>query len=517
MEKELILGPPGTGKTTTLINKVEELLDQGVNPERIAYVSFTRKAAYEARDRACERFGISDKRFRYFRTCHSIAWRHLGLSQSDKMKDNHWEDVSQCLGINLMPLRKMDDGVSQDSAIAFHLHLAENLNRGYSSHFERVAGGRQAREKYFGNLARGGGLKAFVRAGDFLKTYKANAGLYDFSDMLRACLHQPPLEVDYAIIDEAQDLTPLQWHFCRHMFQDVRTCWIAGDDDQAIYSWAGADLHTFLHMDANRMVLEKSHRLPRAIWAFANGIVGMIGDRYPKDWGPRDEEGIVKWISSVNECDLANGESWMILTRTRSQQQNYINFLRTTGHVYRKNGYHSIKEHHLKMARAWTKLLRGERITANQARVIYANMIDEYLEPGADERLAALDGETRLRMKQLNDEYGLKISDGIWHQRLIIDRGDRRYYERVKDQGSGNLALDEEPKIHVNTIHGVKGGEADNVIISNAMGRIPYRQFRRGGRARDDEARIFYVAATRAKKGLYIKHSPMNQFPMPVI
>ena len=515
MQKELILGPPGTGKTTTLINKVEELLEQGVNPERIAYVSFTRKAAYEAKDRACERFGFKEDRMPWFRTCHGVAYRHLNLGDADMMTDTHWDDVSQCLGINLKPLRKMTDGVSQDSAIAFHLHLAENLCRGYGEHFERVAGGRQAREMYFGNLARGGGLRDFVRAGDFLSNYKANSGLYDFSDMLRACLHVPPLDVDYAIIDEAQDLSHLQWEFCRHMFQDVKTCWIAGDDDQAIYSWAGADLNTFLHMDARRTVLQKSHRLPRAIWEFANGIVGMIDDRYPKDWGPRDDEGIVKWISSVNECDLANGETWMILTRTKSQQQNYVYFLRSHGYVYRKNGYHSINARHLKMAKAWTNLLRGNRITASAARVIYDNLIDEHLEPGAKEKLASLDENTRLRMEQLNQEYGLRINEGIWHDVLIIDRGDKRYYERVKDQGAGNLSLDHEPKISVNTIHGVKGGEADNVIFSNAMGRIPHRQYRRGGRAKDDEARIFYVAATRAKKGLYIKPSPMNAFPLP--
>ena len=51
---QIILGPPGTGKTTTLLKIVEDALSRGVPPERIAYLAFTRKAANEAKDRAIE-------------------------------------------------------------------------------------------------------------------------------------------------------------------------------------------------------------------------------------------------------------------------------------------------------------------------------------------------------------------------------------------------------------------------------------------------------------------------------
>ena len=52
-------GPPGTGKTTTLLNKVDELLAGGMSPTDIGYFSFTRKAAHEARDRAVARFNLA--------------------------------------------------------------------------------------------------------------------------------------------------------------------------------------------------------------------------------------------------------------------------------------------------------------------------------------------------------------------------------------------------------------------------------------------------------------------------
>jgi len=92
-------GPPGTGKTTTLLNHVEELLSGGTAPNQIGYFAFTRKAAHEARDRAVARFNLDpDKDFVFFRTLHSLAFQLLGISGAEVLKETHLKEFSGIVG-----------------------------------------------------------------------------------------------------------------------------------------------------------------------------------------------------------------------------------------------------------------------------------------------------------------------------------------------------------------------------------------------------------------------------------
>ena len=68
-----IFGPPGTGKTTRLISIVKEAIAGGMDPSRVAFMSFSKKAAEEAKTRALAELSLGPKDLMWFRTLHSLG------------------------------------------------------------------------------------------------------------------------------------------------------------------------------------------------------------------------------------------------------------------------------------------------------------------------------------------------------------------------------------------------------------------------------------------------------------
>ena len=95
--KTIVLGPPGTGKTTTLLNKVDDYLKH-TEPDKVGYFAFTQKAAYEARERAVKKFNLGEDDLPYFRTLHSLAFRRLGIKKENVMQRRHYMDLGKRIG-----------------------------------------------------------------------------------------------------------------------------------------------------------------------------------------------------------------------------------------------------------------------------------------------------------------------------------------------------------------------------------------------------------------------------------
>ena len=109
---------------------------------------------------------------------------------------------------------------------------------------------------------------------------------------------------------------------CTIYLRKTKDSFIAGDDDQAIYGWAGADVARFQSEPAKDIILPQSYRVPGAVQAIANNILNRIPDhrRVKKSWKPREDVllPIVQYITSIEDVPLNIGD-WLILARTNDK------------------------------------------------------------------------------------------------------------------------------------------------------------------------------------------------------
>ena len=105
-----ILGPPGTGKTRTLLDYVDEYVKRGISLNEIGYFAFTKKAANEAKQRMLERHPELEKKdLKYFQTLHSLAFHTLGLSEERVMQPEHYEQIGSDLNIRVNYYREGEE------------------------------------------------------------------------------------------------------------------------------------------------------------------------------------------------------------------------------------------------------------------------------------------------------------------------------------------------------------------------------------------------------------------------
>lgn len=471
----LVDGGPGAGKTEALIGVVEDALARGVRPDRVAYWAFSRAAAREARSRAMAKFGLAEDDLPHFRTIHSHCYRALGIRRDEVVSDAALAEFAEIVGEQGTWSARESSTVPADGLLGvfdYARATAKPLRDAWEEH--------------------GGDLDWF-RLDRFARSYdawKAGEGLLDFGDMLSRYVERgAPLDVDVTIVDEVQDLSPLQWAVVDRATAGVEL-WIGGDEDQAIHRWAGADPGRLLAHGGATVVLQASHRLPKAVFAVAAGILSRIEVRRDKPMGPHPDapEGAVEWASRVDEVDLSSG-SWLLLARTRHQLKALAAAARAAGTHYSLSGVDAVDEKVVRAIRAWEALRAGKTVLGDDAaRALAALGRDVDLDPSGE-----FDA----------DDLDLPSPLPLWHDALTaIPLDEREFYLACLRRGEKLVGP---PRVRVETIHGAKGLEADKVLLVTAL--TP--RVRRGlALDPDAEARVFYVGATRARRELFLVASP---------
>jgi len=483
--RTIVLGPPGTGKTTTLLKKVDSYL-KNTDPDKIGYFAFTKKAANEARDRAIRDFNLTEDDLPYFRTLHSLAFRKLGIKKDQVMQARHYKDLGNKLGFPVTYADYQEDqgGIfTSDSEYLRIIQLSQLRNITPEQQFDLAEHTQDLERDQLRIIA------------NELVRYKKEYNLIDFNDMILDFVKSdlsPKFEVVF--IDEAQDLSLMQWDMTRSIWGKTKDAFIAGDDDQAIFRWAGADVDSFINLKGDYLPLTQSYRIPAKVHHLAMNIINKIKNRIDKTWQPKTNEGTLKRHFDIESIDMTKGD-WLVLSRTRHMLNDIEESLYRQG-LYYSNRYKRSYEKDLQDAAIdWENLLKGSFLTFKQIE-----KISKYMSPKNWEKNKLL-GMTKgsfHNLESLQTNFGLNTK-AVWYQAFDIAGQTRvNYLRKMRKNGE---KLNEKARIELSTIHAAKGGEATNVVLLTDLTENTMKSYERNP---DDENRLFYVGATRTKENLHI-------------
>ena len=277
---------------------------------------------------------------------------------------------------------------------------------------------------------------------------------------------------------------------------------IAGDDDQAIYRWAGADVEKFLQLQGNISVLTKSYRIPAKHHRISQRLIQKITNRHNKEFSPRDDEGSLQWHRHSEQVDLTEGP-WLLLSRTTKGANQLEEEVRQRGHLYTYESSRSSDSKALQAVILWEKLRKGRKLPTEDVRKIYAQMLLHKQIQYGYKNLPNINEEGFYSLQDLQADYGL-LTEAPWDDALgKISNRDKRYISACLRKGED---LTKDPRITISTIHRAKGAQAENVLLLTDTTGRSNSQWRFSETEKDDEARVFYVGLTRAKQALHLIH-----------
>ena len=306
---EKIFGAPGTGKTYTLVERLQEHLNKNCPFDQTLTVSFTRVAAREIKKRIQEKNNkFNDKELHHsVRTIDSYLMNKIREDKDICYPKNYLTEFYQV---------KKDKEINEDKKTNF-LAAMKIIEMGRIT----LGDGIENILKYYDSQKRTDiGRKFIIQVAESYENYKKNHLKMDWVDVKYKGL-QDKIKFDHNIvlmIDEAQDCNRLEWLIINKLIAVSKNIYIAGDDDQAIYRFKGGEVETFLQLSVDKTtVLEESPRLNKKIWGLAQKIIHLIPEdrRQEKQYTPTNEN-----KHNMPHCGLIHE-----FRNKESFEKNYLN------------------------------------------------------------------------------------------------------------------------------------------------------------------------------------------------
>lgn len=505
-------GSPGTGKTTKLISEINELLENGYKKDDFVITTYARSMVNDIKEKL--RWDTDEGKIN---TTHGLCRGLAGIGnvvdgklQNDfcnHMKFSFDNDFTETDDIVSIQTAKNTIGNLFFDARSF---LVNNM---FSS--KKIYQWPQIRmlEKLVPDPE-----SFMIETTKIYQSWKEERDIYDFGDMVQIVFDQKlMLSAKILIVDEFQDLTPIQNAIISMWENDMEMVILAGDPRQTIYSFTGADMRFFEVHPGEMRILDTTHRLPSNIWNFARKIVGRVNLSTP-EIKTTNKHGVLMNItkSKYYESISLFQKDTLHLVRTNNQGGTIAEILINSGIPFR--GLSGWSESQVHIYNAIVKIrggLSGEPVILspmeitnlikiyptrkgmftktkediiNLRRGMYLDELRKYVTP-----LLLTQIESNNIFSGCLDGYGDETSSS--HRKITIAL---KLYGKLIEQNR---------IVVLTTIHKAKGGEANFVFLHDELVRIISDNIQDNFSAAEEEARVFYVGATRARQALYIVNS----------
>lgn len=278
----MVLAGPGSGKTAVITGRTCRLVEQGIPADSILVVTFTRAAAREMKERFLKRMRQKSSRVT-FGTFHGVFYGILKHAYRLSGQNILSEEQKQRL------LKELAHTYCRD--IDDEEELIANLNR----EIGMVKNNRVELEHFYSTACPEETFRVLYRS---YEDWKRKNRMLDFDDIMVWCfeLFQKHPEIlalwqkkfHYILIDEFQDINPIQYDIVRMIAKPEDNLFIVGDDDQSIYRFRGARPEIMLHFpndypNTKRVTLDINYRSSGAIVRQAGKLIAHNEKRYQKN------------------------------------------------------------------------------------------------------------------------------------------------------------------------------------------------------------------------------------------